>query len=137
MAIVIDASFVAAWLLPGAASDETDAIGQRLLLEPGLAPSHFWHEIRNLLLSAHRHGRLSRENLMFQVAKLDNIPIADCGPCGASETLRLALAHDLSAYDAAYLSLALAERAPLATLSRALARAAKAEGVGLVGPLGF
>jgi predicted nucleic acid-binding protein len=46
--------------------------------------------------------------------------------------LRLARAHRLSVYDAAYLELAQRERIPLATLDAGLRRAAAGEGVALV-----
>jgi predicted nucleic acid-binding protein len=57
---------------------------------------------------------------------------------GASDGVtvaRLAIKHALSAYDAAYLHLALREHAPLATLDKKLAAAAEAEGVIVLGPL--
>ena len=45
------------------------------------------------------------------------------------ETIRLARAHNLSAYDAAYLELALRLVVPLATLDQRLDTAARAAGV--------
>jgi predicted nucleic acid-binding protein len=45
---------------------------------------------------------------------------------------KLAVKHGLSAYDAAYLALALAARLPLATFDRRLRDAAKAEGVAVL-----
>lgn len=50
-----------------------------------------------------------------------------------AEIFRLARRHQLTAYDAAYVELALRDRLPLATLDRALARAARIEGVDLIG----
>jgi predicted nucleic acid-binding protein len=47
--------------------------------------------------------------------------------------MALARRHRLTVYDAAYLELALREVVPLATLDQALAAAAQAEGVSLVG----
>jgi predicted nucleic acid-binding protein len=47
--------------------------------------------------------------------------------------LTLARRHRLTVYDAAYLELALREALPMATLDEALASAARAEGVSLVG----
>ena len=47
--------------------------------------------------------------------------------------LALARARKLTVYDAAYLELAKRERLPLATLDRALEKAAIAEGVALFG----
>jgi predicted nucleic acid-binding protein len=50
-----------------------------------------------------------------------------------SELLRLARAHRLSVYDAAYLELASRTRAKLATLDKALVLAARQESVALLG----
>jgi predicted nucleic acid-binding protein len=47
--------------------------------------------------------------------------------------LTIARRHRLTVYDAAYLELALREAVPLAILDQALAAAAQAEGVSLVG----
>ena len=47
--------------------------------------------------------------------------------------MALARTHRLTAYDAAYLELARRANLPLATLDIALARAASAEGVSLIG----
>jgi predicted nucleic acid-binding protein len=48
-------------------------------------------------------------------------------------TLRLAIRHRLTLYDAAYLELAQRRELPLATLDRELRTAAVAEGVSLLG----
>ncbi len=51
----------------------------------------------------------------------------------AQQVLPLARAYQLSAYDAAYLELAIREGLPLATLDDGLRQAARAAGVALVG----
>jgi predicted nucleic acid-binding protein len=50
-----------------------------------------------------------------------------------NEIFALAQRYNLTFYDVAYLELARREKIPLATLDRALARAASAEGVQLLG----
>ena len=64
-------------------------------------------------------------------------PVADDYPYSSTfETkavFALAQRHRLTFYDAAYLELAQRERIPLATLDQAIARAAIAEGVPLIG----
>jgi predicted nucleic acid-binding protein len=50
----------------------------------------------------------------------------------AAETIALARQYDLTIYDAAYLELAIRRQTVLGTADRALARAAKAAGVGLL-----
>jgi predicted nucleic acid-binding protein len=49
--------------------------------------------------------------------------------------LSIALKHNLSAYDAAYLALAVAQNLPLATSDRRLATAARTEAIVILGPL--
>lgn len=58
---------------------------------------------------------------------------ADRGLAGVIATLRLAGKHGLTAYDAAYLELAIDVDGQLATLDRDLAAAAIAEGIEVVG----
>ena len=53
-----------------------------------------------------------------------------------TQTLAMARLHQLSAYDAAYLELALRQSLPLATLDASLKRAAEAAGVPLYEPSG-
>ena len=55
------------------------------------------------------------------------------GARGDANPMTLARQRKLTVYDAAYLELAKRERLPLATLDRALEKAAVAEGVALFG----
>jgi predicted nucleic acid-binding protein len=64
-------------------------------------------------------------NLALLRVRLDRSP-------DENAVLRLARAHRLSVYDAAYLELAQREGLPLATLDADLGRAAAGEGVALV-----
>ena len=66
---------------------------------------------------------------------VSTLPIAVRTADDDLDVLSLARKHVLTAYDAAYLALALAERLPLATLDKRLAQAARAEKAGLLGPL--
>ncbi len=135
MPFVLDASFAASWFLPDEASPATNALLDRLVDAEAAVPSLFRHEMRNLMLLAHRRGRLSRAKFHEVIAELGAAPVRDRGP-GDDEIVDLAMKHDLTAYDAAYLGLALRERLPLATLDRKLAAAAHAENVPVLGPLG-
>ena len=133
---VLDASLAASWFLPDEASPTTNALLDRLLDEEAAVPSLFRHEMRNLLVLAHRRGRLPRAKFREVIAELGVAPVRDCGPGDDDEIVDLAMNHDLTAYDAAYLALAIVERLPLATLDRKLAAAAHAENVPVLGPLG-
>lgn len=99
-----------------------DLIAARL--EAGLAvPSLFWLEIVNVL--ARRHG-FPAARILEAVAALREIGIATLQPDAAHvvEVIDLMERHDLTAYDAAYLALAISLDADLATADRRLALAA-------------
>jgi predicted nucleic acid-binding protein len=68
------------------------------------------------------------------MGRLRRLPLEDAGSGGDGAVLNLASSHALSAYDAAYLTLALDRKLPLATLDRKLVVAARAEGVEILGP---
>jgi predicted nucleic acid-binding protein len=130
--IVIDASVVAAWLMPDEQSAFAQETSAKVVADGAMAPALFWYELRNMLLSNERRQRLSGEEFVQALRALRMLPIAlhqigDDYLCFA-----LARRHRLSFYDAAYLALALTESAPLATLDTSLAAAAKSERVSLI-----
>lgn len=83
-----------------------------------------------------RRGRIAEAAVYISLDRLATIPLRNAGASDAVTATRLAISRDLSAYDAAYLGLALREHLPLATLDKKLAAAAQAEGVSIIGPLG-
>ena len=136
MTIVIDASIALAWCFNDEASDETDAIAQDVIANGGLVPSLFHLELANVLLQAERRGRISASEIAQRLDLLAQMPIqTDPQTAGRawSETLLLARAHKLTAYDAAYLELASRNGAVLATKDNALAIAARQLGVVVLG----
>jgi predicted nucleic acid-binding protein len=96
-----------------------------------LAPVHFRSEVANGLLrgtalaSAEVPGKLRN---MFR----SGVDVVDRGWDGLLEAVELAQRHRLTVYDALYLHLALDLDAPLATLDRPLAAAARAEGIEVI-----
>lgn len=129
MGFVVDASLAAAWFLPDEHNAAADRIMTELAVDPGLAPSLFWFELRHLFLTAERGGRLRPGEAAMVMAQLRRFPIMDEGGGDDGLTLVLAQRHGLSGYDASYLALAIARRSSLATLDRKLAAAAHLEGV--------
>lgn len=136
MRFVVDASIAAAWLLPDEQSGLTDRTLRDLAGSEASVPSLFWHEICNLMLVAERRGRLSADEVQLCMAQLRRLPLVDAGHGGDRAVMHLAKTHSLTAYDAVYLALALSEGLPLATTDKALAAAAKKEGISVKGPLG-
>jgi predicted nucleic acid-binding protein len=132
MSFVLDASVAGSWLIPDERCEAAQALGQRMLAEGAIAVDLFRHEVRNLLVTAVRRKRMPEDLLWSQLERIEAMPIemAPSGP--AARIITLALTHDLTAYDAAYLDLARERRLPLASFDDRLRRAAAAEGVTLI-----
>ena len=129
MSFVIDASIAGAWLLRDEATGATEGLLDRLETEPAIAADLLRHEVRSLVLTAVRRGRLVANELPAIFRRFEALPLRINGPGETAFVVALAERRGLSAYDAAHLALALSERRPLATLDRKLRAAAAAEGV--------
>ena len=97
-----------------------------------LAPAHWWFELRALLSSARRR-RTNPERMSAFPRGLDHLDVAIGREPNNDAVLRLARAHRLTVFDAAYMELATRQGADLATLDGALIEAARLERVMLVG----
>ena len=104
--------------------------------QPARRPVVFRHELRNLLLLAERRNRVSPLEIDEALIMLATLPIVERGPGADHDILNLARKHGLTAYDAAYLALALTEGLPLATLDKKLIAAARVENISLIGAPG-
>lgn len=134
MRFVLDASVAAAFCF----DDEDEPIAQVAfkLLQGGataLAPAIIWFELRNVVLVGLRRGRIASEQMKVVLGRIDRAAITLDPIPDADGLFNLAQRHRLTFYDAAYLELAVRHRLQLATLDRALARAATAEGIALMG----
>jgi predicted nucleic acid-binding protein len=106
-----------------------------LAQDDAFAPAVWELELVNVLRTACLRQRMTAQHAQAVLARLGALPIeVDRHPVPRSELLALSLRFGLSAYDAAYLELALRRQCPVATLDSALADAAVASGVGLVQP---
>lgn len=124
MTVVVDASIIAAAILPDELLPGRDAVLDLLASGQAIAPSLFWYEVRNLCWQAERRNRLGPGEAAEVMRDLRLAPPTVVEERGDDETLRIARQHDLTAYDAAYAALAQFADAPLATLDKALRRAA-------------
>lgn len=135
MSFIVDASVAASWFLPDEQSEADDRLIAALGVSPGLVPSLFWFETRNLFVMAERRGRLNPGMALAIALKLRTLPLQDGGTGNDVTVVELALKHGLSAYDASYVTLAKANAMPLATVDRKMAAAARSEGIAILGPL--
>jgi predicted nucleic acid-binding protein len=133
MPLVIDVSVVAAWHFPDERNAECDSILARLESDNATVPGLWWFEVRNVLLIGEHRRRTVREQVERFLDFLNGLPIEIAALPEGSAVMDLARQHQLSFYDAAYLELAQRERIALATMDRAMARAAVAQGVPLIG----
>lgn len=133
MGLVVDSSVVGCWCFPDETSPVADAALAAAAVEQVVVPAIWWFEVRNLLLTGERHDRIDPIATAGFLADLETMSIGiDRAPVSEA-ILALARRHRLTVYDAAYLELARRLGAPLATLDRKLAAAARAAGVALVG----
>ncbi len=130
--LVLDASLALQWFL----EDEADrkyslSVLASLSEKRAVVPLIWFYEVGNGLLMAYRRKRIAQDQIDGFLSRLKNLPIeaAAQAPIEVLELPTLAQSHSLTNYDAAYLSLALRLRLPLATTDAALRRAATAAGV--------
>ena len=122
-AIVIDSSYALACMMPGERRPDTmGLVLKEILLAPFIWPVEIASAVRNGV-RRRRFDRSQADALASHVAGLD-ARIIPPWHHEASRYLQLALAHDLTPYDAIYIDLCLSERAELATCDGELVHAA-------------
>jgi predicted nucleic acid-binding protein len=126
---VIDASVTMPWFFPDEATTFTEDLLDAMAAQPIWAPTLWVLECTNVLQSAQRRGRLDAERRMQIAAELGALPVRLDHETPDFTTIdHLASSHALSAYDAAYLELALRRSLTLVTLDARLIAAARDRG---------
>lgn len=129
-AFVVDASVSAAWFLADEATSYTEAALEATADAEVWVPALWQLEVGNLLLGAQRRRRITEAKRRELVAAAAALRLrVDREPVSMVHLDELAATHGLSAYDAAYLELALRRRVALASLDQALIRAMAKVGV--------
>jgi predicted nucleic acid-binding protein len=129
---VLDGSVTMVWGFEDEADDYAAAILDRMPDLQAFAPTVWPLEVANALLVGERRRRTTPADAARFLAILAPFPITvddETATHAWHETTHLARAHGLSAYDAAYLELAIRRGLPLATLDDRLKAAAVAVGV--------
>ncbi|HEU0048823.1 MAG TPA: type II toxin-antitoxin system VapC family toxin [Nitrososphaera sp.] len=126
---VLDASIVLTWCFPDENAALADHVARRFVHgNTALVPSFWPHEVLNALLMGEKRKRISKEKIEEFLADLTILPIVlQQSPVITvfSRIQSLSHRHGLTAYDAAYLDLALDKGLPLATLDEDLMTACK------------
>lgn len=129
---VLDCSVAMGWCFEDEADPYSDAVLGDLADAGAVVPSIWPLEVANVLLTAERRKRISKAQSRRFLELLQGLPISvdDASVSRAWDgALSLARDHDLSAYDAAYLELAMREGLPIATRDDLLRKAARRCGV--------
>lgn len=135
MSLVLDNSVAMLWLLPQS-NPSGVALAEKVLgllqTNSAMVPSLWALEAANVIAKSQRSGKVSLAQASAFIALLDDLDISTDSATAKralSETLELARQFGLSAYDAAYLELAMREGLPLASLDAQLLDAARQAGV--------
>lgn len=138
MSFVLDNSVAMLWLLPQsnvAGTDLANKVLDRLLTTNAAVPSLWRLEVTNVIAKSLRLNKISQAQASTFIALLEDLDISidvQTDQRAFHDTLDLARRYVLSAYDAAYLELALRNGLPLATLDTKLDAAARQAGVVVV-----
>jgi predicted nucleic acid-binding protein len=132
MSFVVDASMTMTWCFDDEATEATEAVLDQLQADGAITPAIWPLEVANILLVAERRGRITESQRAQYIRLLSSLPIMveqQTRSLVFGAVLSVAHEHDLSAYDAAYLELAMRAGLPLATLDTRLREAAASTGV--------
>lgn len=134
--LAIDSSVSIAWCFPDEQDEYSQSVLDALASQRAFVP-YLWHlEVANTLLVGERRKRSTQANTVTWLGYLASLPISvdeETRLHAFGSTISLAREHNLSAYDASYLELAMRRGLPLATLDDKLKAAAQAVGVLLFG----
>ena len=135
MSHVVDCSITLPWFLEDERTKFTDQILNALHEVEYWVPSIWRLEMVNGLLMAERRKRIDKAWRIESVDQASRLKVrVDLVQPGMSAVANLADRHGLTAYDAAYLELAVRQKFGLITQDRDLVRAADAEGLPVQSP---
>lgn len=134
---VLDASVTLAMLFEDEIDAYAESVENAMESISAIVPPIWPLEICNTLLVSERRERTTSAHTIQFLRLLSDLPItvdhqSDLHRC--PDILRIAQNHNLSAYDASYLELALRRDLPIATLDSRLRKAAAAAGIVLFQP---
>jgi predicted nucleic acid-binding protein len=134
---VLDGSVALAWYFADEADAYADSIVARFPNAEAFVPTIWSLEIANALLIGERRKRSTVAQATAWVGFLSSLPITvdhETSTRAWTDIINVARVQSLTAYDAAYLELALRRQIPLATLDDRLKAAAKAAGLARYAP---
>jgi len=130
--IVVDASVALAWCFKDELTEATAQLREQLRTSVAAVPLLWFIEIANVLALAERRGRITVAESAQLIGLFETLDIEVDGETASlafTRILDLAREQGLTAYDAAYLELAMRLGVPLASKDRDLCDAAERVGV--------
>ena len=133
--LVLDASVALSWLFEretGAERRRSVSALERLEKDSAVVPALWQTEVLNALLVGERRKLVMPAQSTEYLARLGLLPISidSASPTARRDAVvGLGRQHDLTAYDATYLDLAMRAGGPLASFDRPLVKAAEAVGI--------
>lgn len=125
--IVIDASTIISAVLGDENMRAADSMLDYAAENGALVPGNFFTEVGNAIARAERRGRIDAVKADIRLTEIMALPLTIEMP-DPHAIFAVVRTHQLTAYDAAYLALALESRIPLATIDKMLDAAAKTAG---------
>jgi predicted nucleic acid-binding protein len=134
--LVLDASVTLAWCFPEESTAYTEGVLDLLATGGEATTPAIWpFEVANALLVAERRKRITTAQVTSVLQRIASLPIS-VEPIQVDrafgQVLSAAREEKLTAYDAAYLELAMREGLPLATLDDQLRQGTRSAGVTLL-----
>ena len=138
-AFVLDVSVAISWCFPGDPTEDTPysrRVLKELAVNDAIVPEIWAFEVANsIFVSFSRRKRISELQITEYLSLLKALPIrlASQALWSNVDLESLARRRNLTAYDAAYLDLALRTKLPIATSDGPLKQAALAESIAVLG----
>ncbi len=136
MSLVLDCSVTLAWVYRDEITTAVSGVFDAIRKSGAWVPDLWRLEVANALQTGIRRKRHAGDFRDATLNDLSRMPIevdAETADRAWGATLQVAIRHQLTLYDAAYLELAIRRGLPLATLDTGLRRAAASEHVQLLG----
>lgn len=132
---MLDASVALSWAFEDEAEEYADAVLEGLSGSGAVVPDLWGYEVVNALLAGERRRRIMPAESARFLTLLRDLPIEveEMTFSELSDLASLAREYGLSAYDAAYLGVAVRRGIPLATRDCSLREAARTSGVMVFG----
>lgn len=135
MSFVVDASFAAAWCFEDEVTANTEKMFRQARDRGIVIPMIWYYEMANVIRTAERRERISRENGDYFLSVLRHLAAQDDDFDRERiwiDVLQIARKHNLTVYDAGYVELAARTELPLASRDKEMIVAALAEGIEII-----